>query len=55
VEFTLPTTNEQTAAQLGTAREVISRALHGFAHDGLIDPDGRRVQVLDLEGLRQRA
>jgi CRP-like cAMP-binding protein len=54
-EFTLPASNEQIAAQLGTAREVISRALHGFAHDGLIDLDGRRVRVLDVEGLRERA
>ncbi|HEU4751711.1 MAG TPA: Crp/Fnr family transcriptional regulator, partial [Armatimonadota bacterium] len=32
-EFTLPASNEQVAAQLGTVREVVSRALHGFAHD----------------------
>ncbi|MGV3722993.1 MAG: Crp/Fnr family transcriptional regulator [Actinomycetota bacterium] len=55
LEFTLPASNEQIAAQLGTAREVVSRAMHSFAHDGLLDLDGRAVTVLDLEGLRQRA
>ena len=30
-EFTLPASIEQMAAQLGTVREVVSRALHGFA------------------------
>jgi CRP-like cAMP-binding protein len=54
-EFTLPATNEQLAAQLGTVREVVSRALHGFAHDGLVELDGRDVRVLDLQGLRERA
>jgi CRP/FNR family transcriptional regulator len=54
-EFALPATNEQIAAQLGTVREVVSRALHGFAHDGLIALDGRTVRVLDLDGLRERA
>jgi CRP/FNR family transcriptional regulator len=55
LEFTLPFSIEQIAGQLGSAREVISRALHGFAHDGLIDLEGRQVTILDLEGLRARA
>lgn len=55
LEFTLPASNEQIAAQLGTVREVVSRALHGFAHDGLIELEGRRVRVLDLPALRTRA
>jgi CRP-like cAMP-binding protein len=54
-EFTLPTSNEQIAGQLGTAREVVSRAIHGFAHDGLIEVEGRRVKILDPNGLRERA
>jgi CRP/FNR family transcriptional regulator len=54
-EFSLPASNEQIAAQLGTVREVVSRALHGFAHDGLIELDGRRVRILDLEALRERS
>jgi CRP-like cAMP-binding protein len=54
-EFALPTSIEQMAGQLGSAREVISRALHGFAHDGLIELDGRRVKILDPKGLRERA
>jgi CRP/FNR family transcriptional regulator len=55
LQFTLPFTIEQIAAQLGSAREVISRALHGFAHDGLIDLEGRQVTIRDLQGLRERA
>jgi CRP-like cAMP-binding protein len=54
-EFELPSSIEQIAGQLGTAREVVSRALHGFAHDGLIALDGRQVQILDLRALRERA
>jgi CRP/FNR family transcriptional regulator len=54
-EFALPASNEQIAAQLGTVREVVSRALHGFAHDRLIELEGRQVQILDLPGLRDRA
>jgi CRP/FNR family transcriptional regulator len=53
-EFALPTSIEQTAAQLGTVREVVSRALHGFAHDQLLELDGRTVRILDLKGLQQR-
>jgi CRP/FNR family transcriptional regulator len=54
-EFTLPASNEQIAAQLGTVREVVSRALHGFAHDRLIELEGRQVRILDLPGLRSRS
>lgn len=54
-EFSLPASNEQIAAQLGTVREVVSRALHGFAHDGLIRLDGRSVHILDAASLRDRA
>jgi CRP-like cAMP-binding protein len=54
-EFVLPASNEQIAARLGTVREVVSRAVNGFAHDGLIELEGRRVRVLDLPGLRHRA
>jgi CRP/FNR family cyclic AMP-dependent transcriptional regulator len=53
-EFTLPASNEQIAAQLGTVREVVSRAVHGFVHEGLIELEGRGVRVLDLDGLRER-
>lgn len=54
-EFTLPASNEQIAAQLGTVREVISRALHGFAHGGLIELDGRTVRIVNAPGLRERS
>jgi CRP/FNR family transcriptional regulator len=54
-QFTLPYSNEQIAAQLGTVREVVSRTLHGFAHDGLMELDGREVKVLDQKGLQSRA
>jgi CRP/FNR family transcriptional regulator len=54
-EFTLPASNEQIAAQLGTVREVVSRAMHGFAQEGLLDIDGRTVRIRDLPALRRRA
>jgi CRP/FNR family transcriptional regulator len=53
--FTLPASNEQIAAQLGTVREVVSRALHALAHDGLIALHGRTVRVMDARALRERA
>jgi CRP-like cAMP-binding protein len=53
-EFELPSSIEQIAAQLGTAREVVSRTLHGYARDGLLNLEGRRVRLLNPKGLRGR-
>ena len=54
-EFTLPASNEQIAAQLGTVREVISRAMRSFVHEGLLELHGRTVKALAPKGLADRA
>jgi CRP/FNR family transcriptional regulator len=49
--FTLGRTQSELAAELGTTRSTLNRALNGFADLGLIDVDGDRVIVRDREGL----
>jgi len=44
-------THQEIAAELGTAREVVSRALRHFEHDGLIAADRGQVRLVDREAL----
>jgi CRP/FNR family transcriptional regulator len=44
-------TQAQIAADLGTAREVVFRALRGLAARGLVETGRTRVRVVDREGL----
>jgi len=53
--FDLGVTHRELAAQLGTVREVVSRNLGRFHHEGLIQLDGHRVEILDPEGLEAEA
>jgi CRP-like cAMP-binding protein len=48
-------TQQQMAAQLGTVREMVSRALHSFEGEGLIRFDRHRIVILDREGLERKA
>lgn len=50
---TLSVTHEQIAAELGTAREVISRMLGEMRHQGWLELGRRRVRILDPEALRE--
>jgi len=43
--------HEQLAAQLGTAREVVSRVLNQFAEEGSVALERRRVRVINPERL----
>jgi len=52
---TIRTTHEQLASDLGSAREVISRLLKHFEHDGLVDLARGAVTVQDRAGLRRVA
>ncbi len=54
-ELTLPLTRDQLASHIGTVREQVSRALSQLKKEGLIDVQGRRATVLELERLRLRA
>jgi len=51
VAITLPASNQELAAQIGTVRELVSRNLSRFQSEKLIQMDGRRVVVADLKGL----
>jgi CRP/FNR family transcriptional regulator len=47
-------THQEIAAELGTAREVVSRILEDFAGQGLIRATRGAIEILDLEELRRR-
>lgn len=51
VEFLLPGSNQELAAQLGTVRELVSRNLSRLQAEGLLRLDGRRVVIPDLKSL----
>jgi CRP/FNR family transcriptional regulator len=45
-------TQEEIAAEVGTVREMVGRALRHLAEDGLIRLERHRIHILDREGLR---
>jgi CRP/FNR family transcriptional regulator len=51
VEITLPTNNQELAAQIGTVRELVSRNLSRFQAEGLISIDGRTLVLRDMKAL----
>jgi CRP/FNR family transcriptional regulator len=51
VEVTMPASNQELAAQIGTVRELVSRNLSRFQQEGLLKVDGRSVLVRDLAAL----
>jgi CRP/FNR family transcriptional regulator len=55
VRFTVPRTQEELAAELGTTRESVARALHRLRRDGVIRQRGARVELCDAEALRALA
>lgn len=48
-------THAALAAEIGTAREVVSRQLERFAKGGLVALDRHRIRLLDRRGLRRVA
>ena len=48
-------TQEEVAAQIGTVRDVVGRALRTFVADGLIRRERGRIVVVDREGLEREA
>ena len=48
-------TQEEIAAQIGTVRDVVGRALRAFADDGLIRRERGRLVVIDRTGLEREA
>jgi CRP/FNR family transcriptional regulator len=51
VAITLPASNQELAAQIGTVRELVSRNLSRFQSEKLIQMDGRRVVIADVKAL----
>jgi len=49
--ITLPQTNQQIAARVGSVREVVSRALSRLQSDGLIVLQDRKLKIPDLHAL----
>jgi CRP/FNR family transcriptional regulator len=54
-ELSLDITKAQLASLLGTIPETLSRILGKMSRSGLIESDGRRIKILDLEGLEELA
>jgi CRP/FNR family cyclic AMP-dependent transcriptional regulator len=46
-------TQEEIASEVGTVREMVGRALHNLAEDGLIRLDRHRIHIVDWEGLHE--
>ena len=55
ISLNLTQTNQQIAAQVGSVREVISRAFTRLQHDGLIVVEGRRLIIQDEAALESFA
>lgn len=53
--FSLPDSHQKIAARLGSVREVITRILHRFVKERLIEIRGHRIIVLNASGLRTKA
>ncbi|MDE3178923.1 MAG: Crp/Fnr family transcriptional regulator [Acidobacteriota bacterium] len=53
VVFTLPSTNQELAAQIGTVRELVSRNLGRLQAMGIIQIKGKQVTVPDLRALEE--
>lgn len=49
--ITLPASNQELAAQIGTVRELVSRNLSRFQSEKLIELDGRRVVIANVKAL----
>ncbi len=53
--FPLTFTHQELASRLGTVREVVSRNISRFQAEGLIRIGGRKVELLDPQGLEREA
>jgi len=51
VEVSLPITNQELAAQIGTVRELVSRNLSRLQAEGMVKIDGRDVLIRNLKAL----
>jgi CRP-like cAMP-binding protein len=54
VQVTLPATNQELAAHIGTVRELVSRNLSRLQAEGLIKVDGRTVTIPSIAALQEQ-
>lgn len=54
VTITLPSSNQELAAHIGTVRELVSRNLSRLQAEGLIRIDGREVTIADVKALSEQ-
>lgn len=50
--FTMDVNHQEIASQIGTVRELVSRNLARLQAQSLIAMEGRRITIVDLDGLR---
>lgn len=55
VRFDQKLTHNQLAARIGTVREVVTRAIMRLQSQGLIEVDGKKLTIPDVNGLRSYA
>ena len=53
MEITLPITNQELAAQIGTVRELVSRNLARLQAEGLVKIDGRKLTLCNVKALEE--
>jgi len=51
IEVSLPVSNQEFAAQIGTVRELVSRNLSRLQAEGVLQVEGRSVLIRDLKAL----
>jgi CRP/FNR family transcriptional regulator len=51
LEFTLPASNQELAAMIGTVRELVSRNMSRLQAQGILTIDGRRIVIQDVARL----
>lgn len=52
-QFRLSMTRQDIGSYLGLKLETVSRLLASLSHDGLLEVDGREINLKDIEGLKQ--
>ena len=55
LEFDLPRSQEDLAAELATTRESVARAIARLRREGIIEQHGRHIRILDLAALEATA
>ncbi|HEV2388091.1 MAG TPA: Crp/Fnr family transcriptional regulator [Candidatus Acidoferrales bacterium] len=55
IEFELPGTHQELAAHIGTVRELVSRNLGRLQSAGILQVEGRKILVCDVQALEAEA